>query len=81
MKHVRKKNTKKILRSDEVFVVDKDVRIRAPGLKGLPSTDDEAETKEGLGDDGRSTFQNRQLLIVNLSSVNADSQPDNLTDN
>ncbi|KAJ7198848.1 hypothetical protein GGX14DRAFT_573290 [Mycena pura] len=47
MKHARKKkNTKKTFRSDEVFVVDKDVRIKAPGLKGLLSTDDEAETKE-----------------------------------
>lgn len=43
----RKKNTKKTFRSDDVFVVDKDVMLKAPGLKGLLSvTDDEVGTKE-----------------------------------
>ncbi|KAJ6597723.1 hypothetical protein DFH09DRAFT_1132522 [Mycena vulgaris] len=37
MKHRYKKNTKKTFRSDAVFVVDKDVMLRAPGLKGLLS--------------------------------------------
>ncbi|KAJ7479579.1 ribonuclease H-like domain-containing protein [Mycena latifolia] len=47
MKHRRKKNTKKTIRSDAVFAVDKDVMLRAPGLKGLLSvTDDNVATKE-----------------------------------
>ncbi|KAJ7454094.1 hypothetical protein FB451DRAFT_1184861 [Mycena latifolia] len=42
MKRGRKKNMKKTFRSDDVFVVDVDVMLRAPGLKGLLSvTDDE----------------------------------------
>ncbi|KAJ7439427.1 ribonuclease H-like domain-containing protein [Mycena galericulata] len=47
MKHGRKKNKKKTFRSDAVFVVDVDVMLRAPGLKGLLSvTDDDVGTKE-----------------------------------
>ncbi|KAF8133569.1 hypothetical protein K438DRAFT_1997962 [Mycena galopus ATCC 62051] len=43
----KKNNRKKTFRSDEVFVVDVDVMLRAPGLKRLLSVaDDEAETKE-----------------------------------
>ncbi|KAJ7923886.1 hypothetical protein B0H13DRAFT_2316051 [Mycena leptocephala] len=46
MKRGRKKN-KKMFRSDDVFVVDVDVMLRAPGLRGLLSvTDDDAGTKE-----------------------------------
>jgi hypothetical protein len=47
MQRGRKKNQKKKFRSDNVFVVDVDVMLRAPGLKGLLSvTDDDAGTKE-----------------------------------
>ncbi|KAJ7711180.1 ribonuclease H-like domain-containing protein [Mycena metata] len=44
MKHGRKKNTKKTFRSDEVFVVDVDAMLRAPGLKGLLSDRDNGAT-------------------------------------
>ncbi|KAJ6508735.1 hypothetical protein C8R45DRAFT_1208354, partial [Mycena sanguinolenta] len=51
MKRRRKKKSKKrTFRSDEVFVVDVDVMLRAPGLKGLLSmTDDDAGTEESRG--------------------------------
>ncbi|KAJ7662395.1 ribonuclease H-like domain-containing protein [Mycena rosella] len=47
MKRGRKKNNKKTFRSDEVFVVDVDVKLRAPGLKALLSvTDDDSGIEE-----------------------------------
>ncbi|KAJ6540387.1 hypothetical protein B0H19DRAFT_1077799 [Mycena capillaripes] len=46
----KKKNTKKTFRSDAVLVVDIDVKLWAPGLKGLLSdTDDDVGAKESAG--------------------------------
>ncbi|KAJ7447824.1 hypothetical protein FB451DRAFT_1188110 [Mycena latifolia] len=41
IKRGHKKNMKKTFRSDDVFVVDVDVMLKAPGLKGLLSVTDD----------------------------------------
>ncbi|KAJ7780625.1 ribonuclease H-like domain-containing protein [Mycena maculata] len=45
----KKKNAKKTFRSDDVFLVDEDVMLKASGLKGLLSeTDDEVGMRESV---------------------------------